>query len=52
MKLTGGISHYTQEQLDVILSLYSRITGYVTDADWQRIGFCRLKVPMRVMGLA
>lgn len=32
------------EQLDVILSLYSRTTGYVTDADWQRIGFCRLKV--------
>ena len=32
------------EQLDVILSLYSRITGYVTDADWTRIGFCRLKV--------
>jgi hypothetical protein len=24
--------------------LYSRTTGYVTDADWQRIGFCRLKV--------
>ena len=43
------------EQLDVILSLYSRTTGhldlqhsescagYVTDADWQRVGFCRLK---------
>eukprot|EP00913_Durusdinium_trenchii_P001946 g1800.t1 len=32
------------EQLDVLLSLYSRITGFVTDADWQRIGFARLKV--------
>lgn len=31
------------EQLDVLLSLYSRITGFVTDADWQRIGFARLK---------
>ncbi|CAE7561007.1 FER1L6 [Symbiodinium sp. CCMP2456] len=32
------------EQLDVILSLYSRITGYVSNADWQRIGFSRIKV--------
>ena len=31
------------EQLDVILSLYSRVTGYVSNADWQRIGFSRIK---------
>ena len=35
------------EQLDVILSLYSRVTGYVSNTDWQRIGFSRIKALVR-----
>ncbi|CAJ1355035.1 unnamed protein product [Effrenium voratum] len=42
--LVSVIPTNASEQLDVILSLFSRTTGYVTNAEWQRVGFARLKV--------